>query len=63
MKNNKPTISKYLLLDDFDMQELDIKEGVSRTFSDKARKSGLYSMRNFDTIDDHKLWRWFNDID
>lgn len=53
-------LSKYLLMNDSDLFDMDVLEGVQRTFSDQAEG---FAAKHFDNIDEYRLWKWFNGFD
>ena len=53
-------LSKYLILEDSDLFDLDVLEGVKRTFDDNATG---FAARHFNNIDEYRQWKFFNGLD
>lgn len=54
------TLSKYFILEDSDLFDMDVLEGVKRTFEDTATG---FAARHFENIDEYRQWKWFNGLD
>lgn len=57
------SLSRYMLLSDNDMKNLELSEGSDNKFKCPPEERQGYISRHFDNIDDVALWKFCNGFD
>ena len=57
------TVSSSIIQTDMDIWNDNVFKGISSEFTEEAKRSGRTEIKHFNTVDEYKIWRFFQGLD